>query len=426
MKEKLNFLVEISKLKESPRTGWIPFLKIIKRAETTADHTFRVAFLAWLFGREKKLNVLKLIKMALAHDLCEVYSGDITPFFYYDLNSLPKEKEELKKRLSRWVRLSKEEKEKKGKIKFEREKKGLLKLIKFLPQDLKNEIFSLWLDFEKRMSKEGKILKQLDRIDILLQSLEYFGTNKEISGTGWWEAAEEIIDDSLLIDFLKIIQKKFYKEYSQLKVKKELENILDFLLEIGKLKGMPRLYWLANGIENPETVAEHIFSVALTCWVLGKEKKDLNMEKMLKMALCHELSAVYTGDTIPYIEELPKDPKKRKEILKKWPRLPKKEKKKRFEREYRKEKRCLLKLTKKLDPELRKEIVELWEDYRKVKSPEASFLIQVNTLAVLLQGLLYQKKYREYITDPLWEWAFERCNDPIALNFLEALKEKFY
>jgi 5'-deoxynucleotidase YfbR-like HD superfamily hydrolase len=159
---------------------------------------------------------------------------------------------------------------------------------------------------------------------------------------------------------------------------------------------------------------------------LGKEKTKLNMEKILKMALCHELSAVYTGDTIPYIKRLPKDRKKRKEILKKWPRLPEKEKARRFAREYKEEKEAFLKLTFGLEKNLKKEIINLWDEYRRVTTPEAHFLAQVNSLAVLLQGLLYQKKYRGYLVDPLWEWAFEKCDDPIALEFLDALKEKFY
>jgi len=422
MEKELEFLIEVNQLKEIPRTGWV--LMKVKNPETIAEHIFRVCFNAWLLGKLKNFKIEKLIKIALSHDLCEVYAGDKTPFFYWE--GLKREKKEDEKILLKGVRLSQKEKEKRAKIKFEKERESLLKLISPLDENLKSEIFSCWLDFEKRISEFGKFVKQVDRIETLLQAIEYFKEEKVKGGTSWWELTEEIVEDPLLIDFLKVIQKKFYKEYSQLKVNKELENVLDFLLEIGKLKRMPRLYWLISEIKNPETVAEHIFSVALTCWVLGKEKKDLDMEKMLKMALCHELSAVYTGDTIPYIEELPKDPKKRKEILKKWPRLPEKEKRKRFKKEFKEEKKALLKLIKKLDSNLRKEIVELWEDYRKVKSQEASFLIQVNTLAILLQAILYQKKYKEYVADPIWEWAFEKCSDPVALKFLEAIKEKFY
>jgi 5'-deoxynucleotidase YfbR-like HD superfamily hydrolase len=95
-------------------------------------------------------------------------------------------------------------------------------------------------------------------------------------------------------------------------------------------------------------------------------------------------------------------------------------------REYKEEKEAIFKLTANLEPDLKKEIVGLWEEYRTVSSLEARFLNQINNLVVLLQGLLYQKKYKGYFADPLWEWAFERCSDPLVLEFLDALKEKFY
>jgi 5'-deoxynucleotidase YfbR-like HD superfamily hydrolase len=91
------------------------------------------------------------------------------------------------------------------------------------------------------------------------------------------------------------------------------------------------------------------------------------------MALCHELSAVYTGDTTPYDRILPKDEKEREEVLKKMIRLSKKEKKWIFLTDYKKEKKAIERLTKKIDPSIKKEILELWHEYRTRSSPEAKF-----------------------------------------------------
>jgi putative hydrolase of HD superfamily len=423
MKNILNFLLEVNKLKEMPRTGWV--LAEVKNPETIAEHIFGVTVDAWLLAEKRNLNVKRAIQIALSHDLCEVYAGDITPFLYYPY--LPKDKDERKKILMKWARLLKREKEKIGKVKLQKEKKALLKLIKFLKPNLRNEILACRLGYEKGTLREGKFVKQLNRIDTLLQSIEYFGTKDINTRTNWWEWAEEIVDDPLLLEFLKIIQKKFYgKAFKSYKRQKQLEDILNFLLEIGKLKKTPRLYWTAHGIKNPETVAGHIFTVALMAWLLGKEKKGLDTEKLLKMALCHEISAVFTSDTIPYIKRLPRDERKRKETLRKWPRLPKGEKEKRFLRDYREERESLEKLTLGLEKKLKKEVIQLWDEYRRVSSPEGLFLNQVNSLAVLFQGLQYQKKYKGYFADPLWEWAFEKCDDPVALEFMEELKKKFY
>jgi putative hydrolase of HD superfamily len=247
----------------------------------------------------------------------------------------------------------------------------------------------------------------------LIPAILYFGPEEVSGGTSWWELTEEIVEDELLIEFLKVIQKKFYRKVENYKRNKKLEAILDFIVEIGKLKGMPRLYWLLRGIKNPETVAGHIFTLAIMAWIFGKERKDLTQEKLLKMALCHELSAVYTGDTTPYDRILPKNEKEREEVLKKMIRLSKKEKEWIFLKDYKTEKKALTKLTKKLDPQIRKEILDLWHDYRTRSSPEAKFLGQLNILAVLLQGLLYEKEYPEFSAAPIWEWAFEHCDESV-------------
>lgn len=419
MKQTLKFLIETQRLKEIPRTGWV--LMRLEKPETIADHIFRVAFENWLLGRKKNLNVARLIQISLAHDLCEVYAGDKTPFFYWD--GLKREIKEEEKILLRGVRLSQKEKIERSKKKFENEKNSLLKLLSFLNSKKKNEIFSRWLDFEKRISKEGNFAKQVDRIETLLQAIEYFGPDEIKGGTSWWELTEEIVDDPFLLEFLKTIQKKFYKRVPDYQKNKYLENSLDFLLKIGKLKRLPRLYWRLRGVKNPETVAGHIFTLSLMAWIFGIEKSNLNIRKLLKMALCHEITAVETGDTTPYDRILRSRSNEKEKILARMLRLSAKEKRKNFWDDYKIEKRALKKITKKLDREIKKEIFDLWEDYRKKKSSEAYFLSQLNTVAVLFQGIWYKKRDENFSTFSLWEWALESIEDPIILRFLEELKE---
>ena len=427
MKNKLKFFLEINKLKTMQRTGWV--LMKVKNPETVAEHTFRMAIAAWLLAEKKDLNIEKIIKTAFFHDLCEVYAGDKTPFFYY--TQLPRDKNEREKALMKWVRLSKKEKEKRGKKKFKREQKSLLKLMKFLEPELKKEICSYWFAFEKRISQEGKFVKQVDRIETLLQAIEYFEAKEELGGTSWWEGTEEMVDDPLLLDFLAVIQNSFYPKRKSLHqianedLKQELNGILRFILEVGKLKRFPRRIWRLLEVKSPiETVADHIFSVTLMAWVFGRQKPELNMEKLLKMALCHEMPSIYTNDLTPYDEILTK--KAKKEVFKKWLRLPRKEKEEIHLKHYKKERIALEKLALKLDSPLRDEIIQLFDEYKTSSTAEARFLNQVNVLAVLLQALLYWKKDKNLQIDWMWEWAFEKCDNQICLDFIEELKNKFY
>lgn len=206
MKEILNFLIEIGKLKKIKRKGWV--LRGVKDPETIAAHSFRIAIISWFLGKQKKLNINKILKMSLIHDLCEVYAGDTTP---YD-TILPKNKKQWKKILEKWPRLPKKEKEKIFFEKFKKENKALEKLILKLPLDLKKEIKNLWVDYERGVSQEGKFVRQVDRVENLLQALEYWEKNKQFTIGPWWVQIEELVDDPLLLKFIDTLDKKFHQK----------------------------------------------------------------------------------------------------------------------------------------------------------------------------------------------------------------------
>ena len=120
-----------------------------------------------------------------------------------------------------------------------------------------------------------------------------------------------------------------------------MKNLVKFFHHIGQLKDMPRRGWVIRNIKNGESIAEHIFRASLMAWVLGQEKKGLNMERLLKMALMHDICEIYSGDITPYDFILPKNPKKRRELLKTWPRFTKAQKLKLAKEKYRKEEQGL-------------------------------------------------------------------------------------
>ena len=73
------------------------------------------------------------------------------------------------------------------------------------------------------------------------------------------------------------------------------QNIAQFFLELGVLKRTPRSGWIRAGVQNPETIASHSFRAALIAWTLAKfHRADSN--KVVKMALLHDLEEARTGD----------------------------------------------------------------------------------------------------------------------------------
>lgn len=206
MKKLLNFFTQVGKLKDMPRRGWV--LRGIKHPESIADHTFRATLMAWVLGSKKGLNVERLMKIALIHDICEVYAGDTTP---YD-TVLPKDKKQLKELMKTWPRFTDKERKKISDDKHEKEFAALTKLIADLPVSLKSEIKNLWNDYEKGLTPEGRFFKQADRLENFLQALEYWKKYKNPPQKPWWLQARELFDDPVLLEFIKEMDEEFHKK----------------------------------------------------------------------------------------------------------------------------------------------------------------------------------------------------------------------
>src|SRR5690242_10124588 len=65
-------------LKEVRRKGWVD--RGVPDAESVADHSYRVALLAWALARARGLDAGRAMLIGLVHDLAEADVGDETPF----------------------------------------------------------------------------------------------------------------------------------------------------------------------------------------------------------------------------------------------------------------------------------------------------------------------------------------------------------
>lgn len=80
----------------------------------------------------------------------------------------------------------------------------------------------------------------------------------------------------------------------------ESTNIISFLAELMRLKAVPRTGWLLRGVRDVESVADHSFGVAFIAMLLADQAQrqglEPNVEKVLRMALLHDLTEARTGD----------------------------------------------------------------------------------------------------------------------------------
>jgi len=177
----LNFLLEVFKLKDVERTGWVNAK--VKKPESVADHSWGVALLALIFSKKMKLNLEKCLKMALIHDINEIYTKDIA--------LQPEDRGTIK-----------EEKKK------EIERNAMKKVLSFLPNSIKKDWERVWNELEVRKTKEAKVVRNLDKLDMAIQALIYKKrTKKDLSL--WIKDANNLIELPEIRKILEIVKMLF-------------------------------------------------------------------------------------------------------------------------------------------------------------------------------------------------------------------------
>lgn len=134
MQKQFDFILEVDKMKNIYRQTRVLHED---RQENDAEHSWHLALMAFLLAEHSNeaLDILRVIKMVLIHDLVEIDAGDT---YCYD--------------------------EKANEDKAEREMKAAGRIFGLLPHDQQEEFFALWQEFEAVQTPEAKFAAALDRI----------------------------------------------------------------------------------------------------------------------------------------------------------------------------------------------------------------------------------------------------------------------
>lgn len=189
--KQIEFITEIDKLKQVFRQNIVIGTL---RNENDAEHSWHLAVMAILlseYAAEKEIDVLRVVKMVLIHDLVEIDAGDT---FCYD--------------------------EKAHEDKEQRERKAAERLFNILPSDQAQEIWNLWHEFEELKTPEARFAACLDRLQPLLLNYNTNGHTWQKPGVTsekvlkrnrlleenaplLWEYAKEVIEDSIKKGYLQ-------------------------------------------------------------------------------------------------------------------------------------------------------------------------------------------------------------------------------
>lgn len=171
-------------------------------------------------------------------------------------------------------------------------------------------------------------------------------------------------------------------------------NLATLFGAFAELKRVKRTGWIDRGVpgEDVESVADHTCLTALIAWIAAVDDPALDADRVLKLAMIHDLAEAIVGDAPPYeAHEVPDasdvagvraffsvrhvrtaENKRVKQVA---------------------ESNAFAQFADLMPPVARAELTALWEEYESQSSPEARFVKQVDTLEAYLQSRLYARQH---------------------------------
>jgi len=184
------FIKEIDKIKYIQRKT-----KLFNsdRNENDAEHSWHLALMAIVLAEHSNepIDVLKVVKMVLIHDIVEIDAGDI---FLYDSQKNHENTDE--------------------------ERLAANRIFGLLPEKQANELIAIWEEFEAGKTNEAKFARSMDRLEPLLQNTSNNGGTWKEFGVSYnkvyekksvikegsktlWNYAEGLINNSVAKGILK-------------------------------------------------------------------------------------------------------------------------------------------------------------------------------------------------------------------------------
>ncbi len=135
----LDIMHRAEMLKNNTRHSWTSQ----DRHESVAEHSWRLAFMVLMYSHELQkefpaLDVDKVLRMCIIHDLGEAFTGDIPSFYKTDADSV-------------------------------KESDILLQWFRSMPAPFDTKLSDLWEEMEALETTEARVYKAFDKIEAVVQ-----------------------------------------------------------------------------------------------------------------------------------------------------------------------------------------------------------------------------------------------------------------
>lgn len=169
-----------------------------------------------------------------------------------------------------------------------------------------------------------------------------------------------------------------------------------------KLKLQRRTGWINNGIENPESISDHMYRMSIMSWILNSP--EIDSARCMKISLAHDMAESIVGDITPFDVKIDKIEKHHRELT---------------TIEY-----LSNVLIKPYNKAAAADILEAWHEYEDQTSIEAKFVKDLDKFEMLVQCFEYERMYKgkkdlsqfyscinEITTDEVSKWAQDLMNE---------------
>jgi putative hydrolase of HD superfamily len=178
-----------------------------------------------------------------------------------------------------------------------------------------------------------------------------------------------------------------------------MKNIIEFMELISLLKELQRTGWKVHNVSGVlDTTASHTLGVIFLAWLFAK-KTRADVEKLMKMALVHDLVESEIGDLSPQDTQLIDRDKLEEDGLKT--------------------------LTRRIPAELQEEIVNLIKEFRAERSRESKLVRACDKLDTVFQAYFYRKADRlsEASFNEFFDFAETACRKGLARELLDQIRD---
>lgn len=161
-------------------------------------------------------------------------------------------------------------------------------------------------------------------------------------------------------------------------------NVIEFCKFLGRLKHLKRTGWVKREIPEPETVACHMYRMAVLALFLDQQQRictgenanapqsgqsnggrKIDTTKCMKMALAHDMAECIVGDITPHCGIAQ-------------------------EEKYRREEEAMKKLSELAPPPIGEQLISLWYEYEKQETAEARAVKDLDKFDMIMQAAEYE------------------------------------